>query len=123
MDRREFIAAAGGTTAIASAPQAFAVMGGAFLDHAVPGVGLTVSGPVREVRLYFDLGVEAARVQVMSSTGTMIRASRPFINSSSREIVTVRLGQALGPGIYLVSWDVISVAGSSTSGTFRFTVS
>lgn len=124
MDRREFIAAAGGATAIASAPQAFAVMGGAFLDHAVPGVGLTVSGPVREVRLYFDLGVEAARVQVMSSTGTMIRASRPsFINSSSQEIVTVRLGRALRPGIYLVSWDVISVAGWSTSGTFRFTVS
>jgi copper resistance protein C len=98
-------------------------MGGAFLDHAVPGVGLTVSGPVREVRLYFDLGVEAARVQVMSSTGTMIRASRPFINSSSHEIVTVRLGRALGPGTYLVSWDVISVAGWSTSGTFRFTVS
>ena len=107
---------------VASASQAFGLMGAAFLDHAMLGVGLTVSGPVREVRLYFDLGVVAARLQVMSSRGTMIRASRPLINSSSQEIVTVRLERALGPGTYLVSWDVISVAGWSTSGTFRFTV-
>jgi hypothetical protein len=52
--RREFIAAAGSVAAIVSASQVFArFMGGAFLDHAVPGVGLTVSGPVRELRLYF----------------------------------------------------------------------
>jgi copper resistance protein C len=123
VDRRQFLAAGAGIgTAAASASQASGLMGAAFLDHAVPGVGLTVSGPVREARLYFDLGVVAARVQVISSTGTVIRASRPFINSSSQEIVTVRLGRALGPGTYLVSWDVISVAGWSTSGTFRFTV-
>jgi methionine-rich copper-binding protein CopC len=66
--------------------------------------------------------VVAARLQVMSFRGTVIRASRPLINSSSQEIVTVRLERALGPGTYLVSWDVISVAGWSTSGTFRFAV-
>jgi copper resistance protein C len=88
----------------------------------VPGVGLTVRGPVREVRLYFDLGVVAASVQVTTSTGAVIPASRPFIDSS-QEIVTVRLGRALGPGTYLVGWDVISVAGRSTWGTFHFKVS
>ena len=123
MDRRQFLASAASGAAIAPAPQAFAVMGGAFLDHAVPGVGLTVNGPVREVRLYFDLGVLAARVQVMSTTGAVIPASRPFIDSSGQDVVTVRLGRRLGPGTYLVGWDVISVAGWPTSGTFRFTVS
>jgi hypothetical protein len=49
VDRRQFIAAAGSVIAVASASQAFAQMGGAFLDHAVPGVGLTVSGPVRDL--------------------------------------------------------------------------
>jgi hypothetical protein len=50
VDRREFIAAAGSVTAVASASQTSEwFMRGAFLDHAVPGVGLTVSGPVREV--------------------------------------------------------------------------
>jgi hypothetical protein len=44
MDRREFIAAAVSVAAIASTSKAFArFRGGAFLDHAVPGVGLTVS--------------------------------------------------------------------------------
>jgi hypothetical protein len=67
MDRRKFIAAAGCAAAIASSSQAFArFMGGAFLDHAVPGVGLTVSGPVRELRLYFNLGVIAAFSSVRS---------------------------------------------------------
>ena len=53
MDRREFIAAAASAAAIAPASQAFAQMGGAFLDHTVPGVGLTVSGPVRDLRTPF----------------------------------------------------------------------
>ena len=58
MDRRKFIAAAGIAAWPASTSQAFArFRGGAFLDHAVPGVGLTVSGPVRELRLYFTIGV------------------------------------------------------------------
>ena len=74
MDRRKFIAAAGSVVAFAPASQAFAQMAAAFLDHAVPGVGLTVSGPVRELRLYFNLGVAAARssVQVINSTGAAI---------------------------------------------------
>jgi copper resistance protein C len=123
MNRRQFLAAAAGIGAVVtSTSQAFGLRGRALLDHAVPGVGLTVSGPVREVRLYFDLGVVAARLQVISSRGTVIRASRPLINSSSQEIITVRFGRALGPGRYQVSWEVISVAGWSTSGTFRFTV-
>ena len=80
MDRRDFIVAAGSVTAVASASQASEwFMRGAFLDHAVPGVGLTVSGPVHEVTLYFDLGVIAAlsSVQVISSTGAPVPTSRP----------------------------------------------
>ena len=56
MDRRKFIAAAGSVAAFAPASQAYARFGGgAFLDHAVPGVGLTVSGSLSELRLHFDL--------------------------------------------------------------------
>ena len=32
----------------------------AFLDHAVPGVGLTVNGPVHELRLWYTQGVVTA---------------------------------------------------------------
>jgi methionine-rich copper-binding protein CopC len=107
VDRREFIAAAGSVTAVASASQASEwLMRGAVLDHAVPGVGLTVSGPVREVRLYFTIGMIAAssRVQIKSSTGASIAASRPVNDCSSQDIVIVRLKRALPPGTHKVSW-------------------
>ena len=126
MDRREFIAAAGSVTAIASASQASEwFMRGAFLDHAVPGVGLTVSGPVREVRLYFDLGVLAAlsSIQVASSTGAAIAASRPVNDPSDQQVVIVRLGRALPPGTYGVSWYVVTIDQRQASGAYQFTVS
>jgi hypothetical protein len=125
VDRRQFIAAAGSVIAVASASQAFAQMGGAFLDHAVPGVGLTVSGPVRDLRLYFAIGVLAASssVQVISSTGPAIAASRLVNDPSGQQIVIVRLKRALPPGTYKVSWHVVSIHGVPTSGTFEFTVS
>jgi copper resistance protein C len=125
MDRREFIAAAGGATAIASAPQASEwFMRGAFLDHAVPGVGLTVSSPVREVRLYFDLGVIAAvsSVQVKRSTGASIAASRPVNDPSDQQVVIVRLKRALPPGTYKVSWYVVTIDQRQASGAYLFTV-
>ncbi len=39
--------------ALAAPLAATAAFAHAFLDHGVPGVGMTVSGPVREIRLYF----------------------------------------------------------------------
>jgi copper resistance protein C len=83
-----------------AAPAAFAH---AFLDHAVPGVGLTVSGPVRELRLYFNLGVIAAfsSVQVIRPTGAVISASRPVNDPSDFK-------PALPPGTYMVTWHVVS---------------
>jgi copper resistance protein C len=127
MDRREFIAAAGSaTTMVASTSQAFArFRGGAFLDHAVPGVGLTVSGPVRQLRLYFTREVLTAfsSVQITSSTGAVIVTSKPVNDPSDQSIMTVSLGHALKPGTYLVSWHVVSFYERSTSGTFHFTVS
>jgi copper resistance protein C len=126
MDRRGFIAAAGGAAAVASASQASEwFMRGAFLDHAVPGVGLTVSGPVREVTLYFDLGVIAAlsSVQVIRSTGAAIAASRPVNEPSDQRVVIVRLKRALPPGTYKVSWQVVTIDQRQASGAYLFTVS
>ncbi|MFZ3328647.1 MAG: copper resistance CopC family protein [Methylocella sp.] len=96
----------------------------AFLDHAVPGVGMTVSGPVRELRLWYTQGVVTAfsAVAVSSSTGGAIPASRPVNDPSDQQIVIVRLGRALGPGSYTVSWRALSVDTHTTTGTFHFTV-
>jgi copper resistance protein C len=126
MDRRKFIAAAGSVAAFAPASQAYARFGGgAFLDHAVPGVGLTVSGSPSELRLHFDLGVVAdlSSVQVITPTGAAIPVSKPVNDPSDQQIVIVRLGRALPPGTYTVSWHMVSVNKRPTSGTFHFTVS
>jgi putative copper export protein len=46
--------------ALAAPLSATAVFAHAFLDHAVPGVGMTVSGPVREIRIWYTQGVVTA---------------------------------------------------------------
>jgi copper resistance protein C len=112
VDRREFIAAAGSVTAVASTPQAFAeTMGAAILAHAVPGVGLTVSGSPREIRLHFTIGVLAASssMQVTSATGGVILVSKPDNDPSDQHIVIVRLGRVLPPGTYRVRRYVVSL--------------
>src|SRR5262249_15509319 len=68
----------------------------AFLDHAVPGVGMTVRGPVRELRLYYTQGVVTAfsHVHVVSAAGAQIPASKPVTASSDQQTIVVRLGRA-----------------------------
>jgi len=112
------------TAAFASSvavPHAFAH---AFLDHAVPGVGVTVSGPVHEIRFWYTQGVVVAfsAFTVTSSTGGSIPVSKPVNAPSDQQQVIVRLGRALGPGTYTVSWRALSVDTHTTTGTFHFTV-
>jgi copper resistance protein C len=126
VDRREFIAVVGSVGAVASSSQASVwLMRGAILDHAVPGVGLTVSGPVRVLTLYFTIGVLAAssNVQVISSTGARVPASRPVNDPSSQDIMIVRLKRALSPGTYRVSWHLVTIDQRQASGAYLFTVS
>jgi copper resistance protein C len=105
-----------------SAPPAYAH---AFLDHAVPGVGMTVSGPVREIRIWYTQGVVTAfsHVHVVSAAGAQIPASKPVSASADQQTIVVHLGRALGPGTYSVTWQVVSVDTHTTQGTFSFTVS
>jgi copper resistance protein C len=126
VDRREFIVAAGSVTAVASASQASDwFMRGAFLDHAVPGVGLTVSGPVRELTLYFAIRVLAASssVQVTNSAGVSIPTTKPVGDPSGQQILLVRFGRALPPGTYRVSWHVVTIDQRQAFGAYLFTVS
>jgi methionine-rich copper-binding protein CopC len=121
MQRYPKLLLAAALAASLSAPPAYAH---AFLDHAVPGVGMTVSGPVRELRLYYTQGVVTAfsHVHVVSAAGAQIPASKPVTASADQQTIVVHLGRALGPGNYSVSWQVVSVDTHTTQGTFSFTV-
>ena len=124
MNRREFIGTGGTIALVASPSRALAQRGRAWLDRAVPGVGLTVSGSPRELRLYFTMGVVTAfsGVQITSSTGAPIPASRLVNDPSDQQIVIVRFKRALSRGTYTVSWHMISAYGRPSWGRFQFTV-
>lgn len=42
--------------------------------------------------------------------------------SISGNTLTARIGHALKPGVYVVSWHVVSVDTHHTQGSFKFTV-
>ena len=90
----------------------------ASLDHSVPGVGTTVNGSVREIRISFTQGVVTAfsHVTVVSASGAQIPAST-VNDPSDQQIIIDRLGRALGPGTYSVTWQVVSVNTHTTQGT------
>jgi methionine-rich copper-binding protein CopC len=103
-----------------AAPTVFAH---AFLDHAVPGVGTTVNGPVREIRISFTEGLVPAfsHFHVVSAAGAQIPVGKP--TTADPQTLVVRLGRPLGPGTYSVIWQVVSVDTHTTQGSFNFTVS
>ncbi len=93
----------------------------AFLDHAIPGVGSTVSGSPSELELRFTQNVVVALSGVtLTSTAGAIAVAKPDGNGA--DLLRVRLDRALPPGTYTVSWHVVSVDTHPTSGSYKFTV-
>lgn len=94
----------------------------AFLEKAIPGVGTTVNGAPSELQLTFTQNVVVAfsGVNVTAEGGGPVPTGKPTLGPANT--LHVRLGHALKPGSYVVSWHVVSVDTHPTSGTYRFTV-
>jgi copper resistance protein C len=92
----------------------------AYLDHAAPRVGSTVSTAPREVSMSFTQQLEPAfsSAQVYNSSGARVDQGRARIAGSVMR-VSVR---ALPPGTYRVRWKVLSVDTHTTEGSFTFEV-
>jgi copper resistance protein C len=92
----------------------------AFLDHAEPRVGSSVSSAPRELALFFTQNLEPAfsSVEVSDASGGRVDLGRPKISAS-----TMRVGlKQLPPGTYRVRWQVLSVDTHTTEGSFTFHV-
>jgi copper resistance protein C len=92
----------------------------AFLDHASPLVGSTVSSAPRELALTFTQNLEAAfsSVQVTDANGGRVDSGKPQISGN-----TMRVGlKSLPQGTYRVRWQVLSVDTHKTEGSFTFRV-
>lgn len=96
----------------------------AFLDHAVPAVGATVSASPSELELVFTQNIVPAfsGVEIAAAGGGAIPAAKPTADPGNPSVLHVRLGHALKPGVYIVSWHVVSVDTHRTSGNYKFTV-
>jgi len=92
----------------------------AFLDHASPLVGSTVSAAPHEVSLTFTQNLEPAfsSVTVTDASGAQVNQGKAQISGN-----TMRVGlKSLAPGTYRVRWHVLSVDTHTTDGSFSFHV-
>ena len=95
----------------------------AFLDHAVPPVGGTVSGPPREIRLFFSESVEPAfsGIAVSGADGKALATGAATIAPGDKTQLVLPM-PPLAPGTYVVRWHAVSVDTHRTEGHFAFTV-
>lgn len=96
----------------------------AFLDHASPAVGSAVPASPATVTLWFTQDLEPAfsSATVTSQAGQRVDLGNAQVPSGRPAELQVGL-KALTPGIYTVSWHVVSVDTHPTEGSFTFTVS
>ncbi|MGH7940811.1 MAG: copper resistance protein CopC [Limisphaerales bacterium] len=95
----------------------------AFLDHAEPKVGSTVSAPPAIIKLWFTQHLEGAfsSVEVRDSHGREVDKKDARLDASDKSLLMVSV-PPLPNGTYTVSWRVVSVDTHPTHGHFKFTV-
>jgi hypothetical protein len=95
----------------------------AFLDHAVPAVGSAVHAPPTEVRLWFTQKLEPAfsSVRVLDRSGSPVDRGDARVDPADPTLLRISL-PALAPGVYRVTWRVLSVDSHVTEGDFTFDV-
>jgi methionine-rich copper-binding protein CopC len=94
----------------------------AFLNRAEPGVGMTVNSSPSELQLIFteDLVAAFSGVRVATASGAPVATAKAVVGPANT--LHVRLVHALRPGIYVVSWHVVSVDTHHTHGSYKFTI-
>ncbi|WP_294541672.1 copper homeostasis periplasmic binding protein CopC [uncultured Rhodoblastus sp.] len=96
----------------------------AFLDHAVPAVGATVSGSPGEIELVFtqDIVPAFSGAEILVAGGGAVPSAKAAASAGNPAALRLRLGQALKSGVYIVNWHVVSVDTHRSSGSYKFTV-
>ncbi|MGQ0443907.1 MAG: copper resistance CopC family protein [Beijerinckiaceae bacterium] len=108
-------------TLLASLAGAGGAQAHAWLDHAEPRVGNTVSPP-SAVTLWFTQNIEQAftTMEVLNTAGAHVSVGSPRIDSAN-SLMQIGL-KPLPPGVYRVRWRALSVDSHKTEGSFTFEV-
>ena len=95
----------------------------AFLDHAAPRVGSTVSQAPIELALSFTQNLEPAlsTVEVFDEKGAKVDKGDVTVDPNDGALLRVSLNP-LPHGTYKVVWHVVSVDTHPTEGDFTFQV-
>jgi len=95
----------------------------AFLDHADPKVGSTVSGSPAQVKAWYTEELEPAfsKIQVFDASGKEVDSKDVKVDPTDKALMTVSLPK-LAAGTYQVKWSAVAVDTHHTTGTFTFTV-
>ena len=109
------------TVALALVLGSTAAAAHAFLDHASPRVGSTVTTAPSEVRLWFSQALEPrfSGAQLRSSAGAVLGNGVVDKADPKQMVIHVR---RLPPGKYHVAWKALSVDTHRTEGSFNFEV-
>ena len=91
----------------------------AYLDHANPRVGSTVSSAPREVTLWFSQKLEPSFSSAQITDAAGARVDQGARVEGTQIHVSVK---SLAPGSYKVHWKVLSVDTHTTQGSFSFRV-
>ena len=95
----------------------------AFLDHAVPAVGATVTAAPQDVQMFFTQALEPAFSGALlnDANGQPIATGAAAIDPQNPMELVLKL-PLLPPGHYKVSWHAVSVDTHHTEGTFSFDI-
>ena len=106
---------------LADAPRARAH---AFLEHASPLVGGTVSTSPSEISLQFSEAIEPAfsHIKLATKAGDAVEIGAVSLDPNDSTRLVAVVGSTLAPGVYKVSWRVVSVDTHSTEGDYTFEV-
>ncbi len=95
----------------------------AFLDHADPKVGSTVTNSPTEIKVWFTQNLEPAfsTLEVEDVQGKEVDKKDAHLDDKDKTLFVVSL-PPLPSGTYTVIWHAVSVDTHRTQGRFEFTV-
>jgi hypothetical protein len=95
----------------------------AFLDHADPKVGSTITDSPGVIKIWFtqDLEPVFASIRVQDAQGKQVDRRDAHLDNQNKTLVIVSVPK-LPDGTYTVTWHVVSVDTHRTQGSFKFTI-
>jgi methionine-rich copper-binding protein CopC len=95
----------------------------AFLDHAEPKVGSTITNSPTQIKIWFTQELEPvfSTVEVQNAQGQEVDKKDAHLDDKNKSLFIVSLS-SLPDGTYKVIWHAVSVDTHRTQGSFEFTI-